>query len=939
MLTKLRVNDVKNPIGFKIDDYVKISWLVKDVQGKKQIAAQVKISLDSTFDDSLFDTGKNNQILDNFYYVELNFAPRTRYYYQVTIWTDKGEEETEYAFFETGKRDEPWLADWIAPPKSIATEPRFRKKFFVKKSVVSARLYVTGLGIYEAYLNGKRISDEYLAPGFHSYDFWLQYQTYEIDLSEGEQVLDFYLGSGWYKGRLGFDGGYTNLYGDKCQMIAELHVTYENGESEIILTDDSWEVTEGPVLECSIYDGEIYDSRKETSTDWKPVEMAPDLTERLSERLSLPVMAMEVLKPKILNTPKGEKVLDFGQNMTGLIAFNADFPEGTKVSYTVGEILQHDNFYNENLRTAKAEFTYISDGKKRYVRPHFTFYGFRYALLRGFPDNVSADNFEGLVLYSELEQTGIIETSNAEVNQLFSNILWGQKGNFLDLPTDCPQRDERLGWTADAQIFARTASYNMFTPAFYRKYLQDLHLEQKALNGSVPYMVPMLKPENDAGFVTGHGAAAWSDAATILPWIMYEHYGDKARLEENYSGMKAWVNYVIKEDIQSGSSYLWKTNFQFGDWLALDGKNPHSPLGGTDSVLVASVYYYYSTIILVKAARVLGYQEDINEYEELSGKIKEAIQAEYFTQNGRLAITTQTAHILVLYFDLVPERFIDRTVKSLKLLMLEDRGYLKTGFVGTPYFAETLSRYGLNEFAYTLLLNEDNPSWLYAVRMGATTIWERWDSVLEDGSMNPQSMNSLNHYVNGSIAEWIYRFAAGIQSDEERVGFKNFNLVPHPSSQLPMVSASYNSPKGLICSRSEILADGRLKFNFTVPFNTTAHVVLPDVNEIEVFGTTNVPILKNGKAEFVLTCGEYEFSYRPSRSYLAKTSIDESFEELISKAASRTIIEKHIPELKGNDLALGYKEMPFSQFAVLPGVSNFVSKDALETIEKELSAL
>jgi alpha-L-rhamnosidase len=618
--------------------------------------------------------------------------------------------------------------------------------------------------------------------------------------------------------------------------------------------------------------------------------------------------------------------------MTGWITFTADFPKGTVITYEVGEVLQEGNFYRDNLRTAEAKFTYISDGNPAHVRPYFTFYGFRYAKITGVDLLEGGLDFKGYVLQSELEETSGIVTANADVNQLLKNALWGQKGNFLDVPTDCPQRDERMGWTGDAQIFARTASYHMYTPAFYKKFMHDLRLEQEALDGAVPFIVPQIKPAGDAGFVTGAGAAAWSDAATVIPWVLYEQYGDRSLLKEQYPTMKDWVDYIRREDVKSGNKKLWTTGFQFGDWLALDGDNPQSPMGGTDTALVASVYYYHSATLLARAAEVLGYTRDALAYTKLAGEVKQAIQNEYLTATGRLAVTTQTAYILFLYFKLCPETFKERMTKDFYDKVISSGVHLQTGFVGTPYFAEALSKNGMNELAYGLLLNEDYPSWLFAVKMGATTIWERWNSILPDGKISGTDMNSLNHYAYGSIVEWLYRCVLGIQADSNLPGYKQFFLTPQPSAQLGKVEGYYQSVSGRIESAWEILADGQLDFAFRVPFGTVATITLPDMS-LETAQKTEwlrSAVAAEDGVTVTVKSGEYRVTYMPTRNYRPEVTTELSFRELLEYTPARKVIFEQLPMMRNNDIALQYLDMPMENFKDLPIVSNFVSEQALE---------
>lgn len=942
----LKTNYLMNPIGFLMDT-VALSWIIEAPFEEELQGTRVLIALDENFEEVIHDSGMQADLDPLCYQPEIKLQPRMRYFWKVIAKNADGDESySEIQFFETAKEEEHWTGNWIEPARQLQRMPLVRKLFRLPaKPIRKARVYATGLGIYELYLNGEKIGDEYLAPGFHSYDFWQQYQTYDVTeaLQAGGNAIGFMLGDGWFKGRFGFDGGYEDLYGDQFRLIAECIVTYEDGTEEIIASDDTWEVAEGPLVSSSIYDGEVYDanleidgwnkySESESAVCWERMQLSDTDTEELQARLSVPVKIVDAFVPELIITPAGEQVLDFKQNMTGWITFSADVPDGTVITYEVGEVLQEDNFYRDNLRTAEAKFTYISNGKAAEVRPYFTFYGFRYAKITGV-DLLEQDlGFKGYVLQSELEETSGMITANPDVNQLLKNALWGQKGNFLDVPTDCPQRDERMGWTGDAQIFARTASYNMYTPAFYKKFMHDLRLEQKALNGSVPFVVPQIKPEGDAGFVTGSGAAAWSDAATVIPWVLYEQYGDRSLLKEHYPTMKDWVDYIVREDTKSGDKRLWTSGFQFGDWLALDGDNPHSPMGGTDTALVASVYYYHSASLLARAAEVLGNTHDALAYTQLALEVKQAIQNEYLTTTGRLAVTTQTAYILFHYFDLCPEPFKERMTKDFYDKVISSGVHLQTGFVGTPYFAEALSKNGMNELAYGLLLNEDYPSWLFAVKMGATTIWERWNSILPDGKISGTDMNSLNHYAYGSIVEWLYRCVLGIQADSSQPGYKHFFLAPQPSAQLGKAEGYYQSVSGRIESAWEILADGQLDFAFRVPFGTIATITLPDLTLEEAQKTEwlQSAVALEDSAKVTVKAGEYRVTYMPTRNYCPEVTTEMSYRELLEYTPARKVIFEQLPMMRNNDVALQYLDKPMENFKDLPIVSNFVSEQVLE---------
>jgi alpha-L-rhamnosidase len=958
-ITKLRTNHINNPLGFELTR-LSLSWITETSHSKYQEAAQVFIALDEDFDQIVYDSGKRQDINSLAFSPEMKLRPRTRYYWKVMVWGDQGDASTsEVAWFETAKMEEEWRGQWMASSLDKEIHPLFRKIFTLPEDIVSARAYVCGLGIYELMINGQRIGEEYFTPGYNSYDFWLQYQTYDItsQLKSGDNAIGLMLGNGWYKGRFGFDGGHHKLYGNQFAFIAEVVATKKDGSTIVIGSDPEWKCAPSPIIFSGIYDGEVYDANKEISdwslptfddTEWTNVIPAHVKTERLQARLSLPVKIMEERTPiDIIKTPADETVLDFGQNMTGWVRFKTSATRGQKLKLQHGEILQDGCFYNENLRTAKAEYIYISDGNVREVQPNFTFYGFRYVKLTGFEGEIDPKDFTGCVIYSELEETGSIKTSNPDVNRLFLNAMWGQKGNFLDVPTDCPQRDERMGWTGDAQIFASTACFNMYSPAFYTKYLQDLREEQIRISGSVPFIVPTLKPENDPGFVTGNGSAAWGDAATIIPWTLYLHYGDKELLKQHLNTMKDWVDYIKRKDDESGGTRLWKTGFHFADWLALDGKEPGGVIGGTDPYFVASAYYCYSARLVAKAATVLEKEELAKEYSNLSEEVKAAILHEYFTPSGRSAIHTQTAMIVALYMDLVPEHYRSRIIEDLKQKLRDDNMHLTTGFVGTPYFCHALSENGAKEEAYTLLLNDDYPSWLYAVKMGATTIWERWNSVLPDGKISGTDMNSLNHYAYGSIAEWMYRYMCGINPVEAAPGFKKFKLAPQPYGKLTYVKASFHSASGLIESSWEIKEDGVLSFVFNVPFNTTAELTLPDadVNMVKVNGET---LASSGLSSeqlatevcCTLMAGKYEFTYLPTKSYILTYSSECTIKEIINNEETKAIFTKDFPELAENSMIVQYNsEKKLTELMVLPFTASILTEERLEKLDEKLRRL
>ena len=802
-IAHLRANHLVNPLGFGLEPLT-LSWQVASSTGKRAQAAQVEIAYDAEFHHVFHDSGRC--ALDPLGYAPgIELKPRTRYYWRVKVWADDGDcGVSDIAWFESGKMEEQWRGRWIEAPFHRNVHPVLARKFTLEGQVKAARLYAIGLGVYEAQINGLAVSDEVLAPFFNDYDLWLQSQTYDVTalLRQGENDLRFMLGNGWYKGRFGFIPDMDELYGDRMMLLCELRITLEDGRQVVLGSGEDFVCGAGPVLKSSIYDGEVYDAGREKGLSVsgfvpaRPALKPPRAP--VMDRLSPRVRVCERRKgASLIHTPAGEQVLDFGQVMTGWVEFECDLPQGAQVTLQYGELLQQGNFYNENLRTAKQAYRFISAGKPQLARPHFTFYGFRFVKVEGIRE-VDPARFTACVVHSDLERTGAVTTSNDKVNRLIENAYWGQIGNFLDVPTDCPQRDERMGWTGDAHVFANTASFNQYTPAFYHKYLTDMLLEQRTLGGSVPHVVPDVLDQIDR--ITGqplahHGACAWGDAAVFIPWTLYRFYGDKQLLLKHYENMRLWVDYVKGRDEQAcGGKRLWTCDFHYADWLALDNPVAGSSFGGTDPYYVASAYYCHSAHVTALAAAELGLEEDARQYEQLSQEVRQAFQREYFTASGRVAEPTQTAMVLALWMDLAPQEHRARLIEDLKGKLKARENHLDTGFVGTYYLMRTLSRVGLGALAYTLLLNEDYPSWLYEVNMGATTIWERWNSVLPNGLVSDTGMNSMNHYAYGSVVEWIYRVMCGLSPDKP--GFASATIAPQTDPRFHHAEARYDSASG-----------------------------------------------------------------------------------------------------------------------------------------------
>lgn len=851
-ITNILINHLTEPLGFELKD-LRIEFTLT---ANHFTACQKKLVI-TTADTEVYNSGYLTY--DNNYFTpSLNLKSRTRY--DVTVFVKTNQEEIKHqTYFETGKMTETYTGKWLGNRDKDLQNTVFKKEFTLNKAVTSARLYATGLGLYEAYLDEQKIGNEYLAPGSTDYTNWVQVQTYDLTASlqtSGKHQLLFSLADGWYKGNMGFDGGKTNIYGDQQRILAELHLTFADGSQQVINSDESWVTTSGQVTKSSIYYGEDLDATRQL-TAWQPAVILDYPTDVLCDRLSLPLTISEYLPVKeIITTPAGETVLDFGQNQAGWLEFYNREPKGTTITFEMGEILQNGNFYRENLRAARAAFKFTSDGNEGWVRPHFTYFGYRYVRVSGINHPLNQADFKAAVIYSQMEQTGALTTDNPKVNRLFQNVLWGQKSNFFDVPTDCPQRDERLGWTGDATVFSNTAALNMNVFEFFKKYARDMAVEQKNHDGMLTMYAPALGVDDG-------GAAVWGDAATIIPWNMYQIYGDPALLRQNYPAMKAWLDWV---DSQTTTPNLWTGCFQFGDWIALDGENPALPTGKTDEDFIASVYYYYSTTIVSKAAAILGNEADATLYANKAANIKQAILAEYITKNGRLAIDTQTGYALALYFELVPKEQISRVLADLVSRLGKDNDHLKTGFVGTPFICQVLSKYGAHKLATKIFMNEDFPSWLYAVNMGATTVWERWNSVLEDGSMNPDGMNSLNHYSIGAIMEWGYRYLLGFA--KQTPGFKEVTFAPNFDYHLKQVSGYYTSSYGKLAAAYQIESDSNhtIKLQLDIPFGQTVHVKLPRADKFGV--TVNNQHYDNGN--FDLSCGHYEISYVPSQDYIER---------------------------------------------------------------------
>ena len=830
----LKTDYSKDPEG--VGKRPHFGWILEgDGTGIRQTSFRFQLAQDDAFSIVLFDSGV---VLsdESAHYVpdDLPLTPANRYYWRVRVVDNRGRESgwSDPATFVTSLLDRPWQAEFISAETDADADSsrgtRVFRSYRLEKPVRAAYAFTTALGVYHFYINGQKVGDDQLAPGWTSYHHRLLYQTYEITrlLTSGENEFSALLGAGWYKGEMGFLHNRNN-YGKKTAFLCQIELYYTDGSRETLCSDASWQGQDTPVLFSEIYHGETYDARQDFCNPY-PVSTVPFAMSCLEAQSGCRVRVMETFSVReIIKTPRGETVLDFGQNLTGCVRLSVSGRAGEEVVLRCFEVLDRDgNVYTENLRSARQTIRYILRGGERETyQPLFTFQGFRYVHVEAFPGEPAAEDFTALVIHSDMEQTCTFETSNEDVNQLYHNILWGLKGNFLDIPTDCPQRDERLGWTGDAQIFCPTACFLMNTYVFFRKWLRDLAADQTP-EGGVPHVIPdIISTKSNVSdnwlLKSGaHSAAAWADAAVLNPWNLYLAYGDCRILEEQYDSMRAWVEFMHRH----ADGPVWRYQLQFGDWVALDAEEG-SYYGATPNDLIASAYYAFVTGIFARIAAILGREEDHRTYAALHHEIVEGFHTRFFRADGSMTADTQTAHIIALHFGLVPEQWREKTAAHLVELLQKEGGHLVTGFVGTPYFTYALSENGYLREAYDLLLRDDFPSWLYQVKMGATTVWEHWDGIKPDGSMWSADMNSFNHYSYGSIGKWIFSFAGGIDTDEACPGYRCVRIAPRAGGNLSFVRTVYRSLYGDV-RVSWQKSEENLVLELTIPCNAEALIDL-----------------------------------------------------------------------------------------------------------------
>jgi alpha-L-rhamnosidase len=835
-VTGLLCENRVNPLGLDVLQ-PRLTWLLSSNQRNvTQSAYELQVALSPGGKDAVWSSGK----VSSGQSVHVPYGGKAlqsgkRYYWKVRVWDQAGKASawSEPANWEMGLlQPADWKAKWIGqgfPEDPIMRpSPLFRKLFMVDKKVRSARAYITAHGMYEAFINGKRVGTGYLSPGWTSYNNRLQYQVYDVtDLLQSKgNVIGVQLGSGWYRSHLAWQDQ-KDVYGKSLGLLMQVNITYTDGSSESVITNEGWKSSIGTIVYSEIYNGEIQDARKGNDAwatasfndaSWSGVQVQESTSEKIIATYNEPIRKHERFTPvKIFTTPAGDKVVDFGQNLVGFVEVKVNGKAGDSIKLSHAEVLDKwGNFYTQNLRAAKQQNIYVLKGNgTEQFEPHFTFQGFRYVRVEGIAD-VKPENLTAVALYSDMKPTGTFTSSNPLLNQLQHNIQWGQKGNFLDVPTDCPQRDERLGWTGDAQAFCRTAAFNMDVSSFFSKWLKDLAADQYP-NGSVPFVIPNVLDRNKGT------SAGWGDVSVIAPWTMYLVYGDQRILETQYPSMKAYVDYIHKT---AGDSYIWKGGSVFGDWLFYKSMRQTESDGYTNPDMIATMFYAYSASLLAKAATALGKQEDAAYYRNIFEKVKEAFRKNYVTAEGRIASDSQTGYVLALKFGLLPE---DMQAKATQYLVDDIKGrdnHLSTGFLGTPYLCHVLTEHGRTDVAYDLLMQQSFPSWLYPVKMGATTIWERWDGQKPDSTFQDAGMNSFNHYAYGAIGDWMYQVVAGIDLMEADPGYRKVKIQPHIGGSLTEVAAALQTYYGLVSSHWTV-KNKTLTLQIEVPGNTTAMVSIP----------------------------------------------------------------------------------------------------------------
>ncbi len=890
----------------------RLSWWMDDSRpGAVQTAYQVQVTEGDSFSAAtmVWETGERvggDSVLVPYEGTPLRSCTRYSYRVRIRDHCDEWSDWSEPSWFETAFLDpREWQAKWIGPSdddgETGGPPPYLRRRFGASGDVVSARLYIAARGLAEVSINGSRVGEDVLSPGWTDYDARTQYITYDVGelIRKGENAVGVILGDGWYSGRIARVRDGERCYGARPQVLCELHLKLRSGETEIVRSDESWQWRTGPLIASDIYDGESYDARLEMpgwdgpgveESGWSavrvvgPAHAAWDGATGASsaERASGPAIDAKVVPPvrrvKELTAvaqsepERGRYVYDLGQNITGWARVRLSAEAGAAVTLRFAEMLNPDGtLYVENLRSAKATDTYVcADDREVVWEPRFTFHGFRYVEVSGTASAPGPDRITGVVLHNDLEETGSFRCSHPLVNQLQSNIQWGQRGNYLEVPTDCPQRDERLGWTGDAQVFIPTAAFNMQVAPFFAKWQRDM-ADSQGPQGTIPSIAPAIRymtpaDENDGG-------PAWSDAFVICPWTVYAKYGDLQVIEDHYDAIYHFVESMLRRSRGLIRSDQFVEDWGgYGDWVSMDAPEG-SPVGATPKDLIGTAYFACSVDLLRRAAVRLGKERDVVMLRDLHRRIVAAFRSEYVTASGRLLGDTQTSYAVALAFDMLPQELRQAAVDRLVRLLELRKWRLSTGFVGTPLLCPVLTRFGRADVAYRLLLQEEYPSWLYTVNQGATTMWERWNSYTHEHGFGPVSMNSFNHYAYGSIGDWMYTSVAGLAVDMSEPGEPVIRIAPKPGYGLTGASAELVSPYGTARSAWTI-DEGVVTLDITVPANAWARVAVPagqsdiridaDEGEAHLEDLVVPEDSADGLFTFRVAAGRYQFAWEAS---------------------------------------------------------------------------
>ena len=877
----------KNPIGF-YDNTPTFSWkLPVSNNNKSQSAFQVVVASSPDLlpdNPDLWDSNKQDS--DQSIWVKYEgqrLTSQKKVYWQVKFWNQDGMASPWSAInhFELGLlENSDWKAKWVGLDTAkdsirgrgnvLIHKPQYlRKGFELSNDVASARLYITAKGVFDVSINGENVSDDAMSPGFTTYDKRIETLTYDVTnlIESGQNTIGVELASGWYSGRLLWGKTpWDNTVSPK--VLCQLAITMKDGTTETIISDASWKgMTEGPIQFSEIYDGEIYDAHLEmpnwtTNTfddkNWRNVEVASlDNHVKLEPKRHTTVKTKIKLTTKEITEKDGRVIFDLDQNMVGVPLVKVPMKKGDTLKIRFSEMLSPDGtFYTENYRSAHSTDYYIAakDGEITYM-PKFTFHGFRFVELSGFDTSKepSKDWVTGMVQYSDFDDNGIFTSSHEKLNQLQSNIVWGLRGNFLDIPTDCPQRNERLGWTGDAQVFGPTSMFNADVYKFWASWLQSVR-EAQLEDGAIPWTVPDASGKKIA-------SSGWGDVGTIIPWKIYMQTGDVGFLEDNFEMMKQWVGYHQKKSKNYISDMM-----SFSDWLQPYPESGNNR-GDTSRNLIGTAFFAHSAKLTAKAAEVLGKEADQVIYDALYKTVANAFDNKYFDKSGKVkgVTETQTSYLLALAFDLLPENKIENAQRNLLRKLKDADNHLRTGFLGTPLLSQVLDDMGEIDLMYQLLFNETYPSWFYSINQGASTIWERWNSYSKTEGFNPQKMNSLNHYAYGAIGQWMYERVAGIAPLTP--GYKTIQIAPQVRQPLTSASGSLRTPYGKVSSSWEIVKN-EFKLDIIVPPNTSAKVIiLADTDKkIKLNGTvlknnSNVKLIKKEVDRFQLEVqpGTYSF--------------------------------------------------------------------------------